>query len=107
MEKGRHTIHRSIHLLSFTLVFCANVYSQENIIVRPTEIDSVLMNPGIGFMTFQRFNGDSLNEGEKWTEGFPIDYQDFDGHLENENHPATSLAYLRIYWKFVEPEKDE
>lgn len=72
--------------------------------VRPKEIDEVLVNPGVGFMTFQRFNGDSLNAGLKWTEGFPIDYQPFTGNLTNQNHPLTSMAYFRIYWKFVEPE---
>ena len=81
-------------------------FSQETMTVRPKEIDEVLVNPGIGFMTFQRFNGDELNKGKKWTEGFPIDYQPFDGDLENESHPLTSLAYFRVYWRFVEPEKD-
>ena len=81
--------------------------SQETVTVRPKEIDDVLTNPGIGFMTFQRFNGDKLNEGKKWTEGYPIVYQDFDGNLENDGHPMTSLAYFRVYWKFVEPAKDE
>jgi hypothetical protein len=71
--------------------------------VRPIEIDDVLVNPGIGFTTFQRFNGDRLNEGLKWTEGYPIDYQKPTGSLTNENHPRTSIAYFRIYWKFVEP----
>ena len=55
-------------------------------------------------MTFQRFNGDELNEGAGWTEGFPIDYQDFKGNLTNKDHPATTIAYWRIYWKFLEPE---
>jgi hypothetical protein len=77
---------------------------QESIIVRPIEIDEVLINPGIGFMTFQRFNGDDLNEGLKWTEGFPIEYQEWDGELDNDHHPLTSIAYFRVYWKFVEPE---
>jgi len=81
--------------------------AQETVTVRPQEIDDVLINPGIGFMTFQRFNGDSLNEAKKWTEGYPIEYQDFDGNLENENHPMTSLAYFRIYWRFIEPASDE
>ncbi|RED54472.1 DUF4832 domain-containing protein [Cohnella phaseoli] len=72
---------------------------------RPKLIDDVLINPGIGFMTFQRFNGDKLNEGKGWTEGSPIVYQDFDGNLENENHPATTIAYFRVYWKYMEPEK--
>src|SRR5690349_18085363 len=72
--------------------------------VRPKEIDDALVNPGVGFMTFQRFNGDSLNAGLKWTEGFPIDYQPFSGSLTNQNHPLTSIAYFRVYWKFVEPD---
>lgn len=80
-------------------------YSQ--IIVRPKLIDDVLINPGIGFMTFQRFNGDSLNEGKTWTEGHPIDYQPFEGKLETPNHPMTSIAYFRIYWKYLEPRQGE
>jgi len=51
-------------------------FAQETVIIRPNEIDDVLLNPGIGFMTFQRFNGDELNEGKRWTEGKPIVYQD-------------------------------
>jgi hypothetical protein len=74
------------------------------VIIKPVEIPDVLTNPGMGFMTFQRFNGDELNEGARWTEGFPIDYQQFDGDLTNKNHPATTIAYWRIYWKFIEPE---
>jgi len=48
----------------------------------------------MGFMTFQRFNGDALNEGAGWTEGFPIDYQTFKGDLSNKNHPATTISLL-------------
>ena len=86
---------------------CASAFAQKTVVVRPKEIDDVLVNPGIGFMTFQRFNGDALNEGKKWTEGYPIVYQEFDGNLENEDHPMTSLAYFRVYWKFIEPARDE
>jgi len=73
-------------------------------VIKPVEINDVITNPGMGFMTFQRFNGDDLNEGSGWTEGFPIDYQNFDGDLTNKDHPATTIAYWRIYWKFLEPE---
>ncbi len=75
------------------------------IVIRPAEIDDVIRNPGMGFMTFQRFNGDDLNEGSGWTEGFPIVYQAFDGDLTNQDHPATTIAYFRIYWRYLEPEK--
>jgi len=73
--------------------------------------DEILNNPHMGFTTFQRFNGDklndlSLNNGQGWTEGYPIDYQEWDGAtLQNENHPDTTIAYWRVYWRFVEPER--
>lgn len=38
------------------------------VVVKPVEIFDILNNPGIGFMTFQRFNGDNLNKGSTWTE---------------------------------------
>ncbi len=78
---------------------------REILTVRPTETAEVLVNPGMGFMTFQRFNGDDLNAGPGWTEGLPIEYQTFDGDLANQDYPDTSLAYFRINWRFVEPEK--
>ena len=80
-------------------------FAQKPIVVRPVEIDDVLTNPGIGFTTFQRFNGDALNAGTGWTEGFPIAYQEFKGSLKNPDHPDTSIAYFRVYWRYIEPER--
>src|SRR5215510_8692249 len=54
------------------------------LVVRPKEIDDVLVNPGIGFTTFQRFNGDTLTTLKNksgWTEGHPIVYQAPGGDL--------------------------
>jgi hypothetical protein len=100
-----HVVYR--FTLALMTLWPMTAWSQKMVTIRPTEIDDVLINPGIGFMTFQRFNGDTLNEGKKWTEGYPIVYQEFDGDLTNENHPMTSLAYFRVYWKFIEPVRDE
>ncbi|MEZ4810704.1 MAG: DUF4832 domain-containing protein [Allomuricauda sp.] len=72
--------------------------------VYPKESDALLLNPGIGFTTFQRFNGDDLNPGMDWTEGLPIVYQDFDGDLTNKNHPQTTIAYFRVNWRYLEVE---
>lgn len=80
---------------------------QGTAVIRPVESDDVLNNPGIGFTTFQRFNGDDLNTGSGWTEGFPIAYQEFDGNLTNKDYPPTTIAYFRVYWKFFEPEKEQ
>ena len=89
----------AILLLSFV-----SISAQETVIVRPVETDDILVNPGMGFMTFMRFNGDTLNINRRWSEGHPIDYQRFEGSLENPNYPATSIAYFRIYWKYLELE---
>ena len=100
-------ISRLIIFFSITIILIGgsftSVFAQETITVRPTEIDDILTNPGIGFMTFQRFNGDTLNQAKRWTEGKPIVYQQFNGNLENKDHPMTTIAYFRIYWKFIEP----
>ena len=94
--------------LIFALITSYPVFAQsENpsqIKVFPKEIFDVLHNPGIGFTTFQRFNGDTLNAGTGWTEGWPIEYQHFDGDLSNVNHPQTTIAYFRVSWRFLEPE---
>lgn len=74
----------------------------ETVRVRPAEIFDVLNNPGIGFTTFQRFNGDTLNYGLHWIEGAPIVYQDFDGDLSNKDYPQTTIAYFRVNWIFLE-----
>ena len=92
------------YLICFLTSITGEILAQKTIYVRPNEIDDILTNPGMGFMTFQRFNGDELNEGIGWTEGFPIEYQNFDGNLKNKEHPTTSIAYFRVYWKFMEPE---
>jgi len=96
-------------IIFLTITLLANCFAiaQERptqVKVYPKEIFDVLHNPGIGFMTFQRFNGDTLNAGISWTEGWPIDYQEFDGDLTNPNHPQTTIAYFRVSWKFFEPE---
>ena len=35
---------------------------------------------------------------------FQLNTRIFDGNLENKDHPMTSIAYFRVYWKFMEPE---
>ena len=93
-------------LMIFALVYATTLIAQHHpantVKVYPKESHELLLNPGIGFTTFQRFNGDTLNSGIGWTEGFPIVYQDFDGNLDNENHPQTTLAYFRVNWRFLE-----
>lgn len=102
---------RCLFLLLLAGWFCTiqptNGFGQEPgiVVVKPKPFDGTLVNPDIGFTTFQRFNGDSLNTGTKWTEGFPIQYQPFHGSLQTKDFPMTTIAYFRIYWRFVEPQQ--
>ena len=102
---------RTVGFTFLTLVgligVAAVALAQDVRIVRPVETAEVLVNPGMGFMTFQRFNGDALNEGSGWTEGRPIAHQPWKGDLTNVDHPPTSLAYFRVNWRFVEPSPRE
>ncbi len=83
-------------------ILFAQPHSKGTIKVYPDESDELLLNPGMGFMTFQRFNGDTLNTGMGWTEGYPVVYQKFDGNLTNEHYPQTTIAYFRVNWRFLE-----
>ena len=96
---------KSVGLLLTVGLSAGALAQQATVVVKPIETNAVLTNPGIGFTTFQRFNGDSLNAGTSWTEGFPIQYQPFRGELQIQDHPMTSIAYFRVYWRFIEPEK--
>lgn len=53
-------------------------------IVKPVESMDVLINPGIGFISNQRFDGDSLTGGR----GF---------------YPRTSVAFYCFFWQQIEP----
>jgi hypothetical protein len=107
-----HILHqKSVYkLLFFSLLFLQGYLSPAQIPagmigVRPVEIDSVLLNPGMGFMTFQHFNGDSLFPGAGWKEGYPIEYQSSKTR-QNKNYPQTSIAYWRVYRRYLQPEKN-
>ena len=79
-------------LLCFVLLAAA-APAQRTVIVRPAQIDDVLVNPGIGFMTFQRANGDGAGGGGR-SKAVP-----------GKDYPQTSMDYLRVYWNFFEPEE--
>ena len=41
--------------------FTPSAAQKDTVVVRPKEISDVLVNPGMGITTFQRFNGQALN----------------------------------------------
>lgn len=61
------------------------------------------MNPGMGIQTFQRYNGDPINAGQRWSEEGPT------AKLAAANgktgFPESSIAYCRWFWNELEPEQ--
>ena len=72
------------------------------VVVRPAESDEVLVNPGMGITTFQRFNGQTLNSGLTWSEEGPT--AKLADAANSPDFPAASIAYCRWFWDTIEPE---
>ncbi len=77
--------------------------AQQNVVVvRPKEIHDVLVNPGMGITTFQRFNGQEPNPPLKWSEVGPV--AKLPAAATTPDFPEASVAYCRWYWNVLEPE---
>jgi Domain of unknown function (DUF4832) len=79
----------------------ASAADEELVIVRPRLIDDLLVNPGIGLQTFQRFDGQPLNPALTWSDEGPID-PPADAPARAD-YPASSIAYFRWFWSQIEP----
>lgn len=70
--------------------------------------DKLYNNPHKGFTTFQRFNGDSLNENWQVNRGYLMEYipkrKDLIFKTDND-YPDTGIAYFRVPWRTLEPEE--
>lgn len=71
--------------------------------MRPIETRSVLVNPGMGITTFQRFNGQALNPPLTWSEEGPI--ARLPQAAAKPDFPEASIAYCRWYWSVIEPKR--
>src|SRR5258707_7858699 len=85
------------------LTMSAPGIAQSNVVVvRPKEIHDVLVNPGMGITTFQRFNGQEPNPPLKWSEVGPV--AKLPAAATTPDFPEASVAYCRWYWNVLEPE---
>src|SRR5438132_7561641 len=67
-------------------------FAQSNVVVvRPKEIHDVLVNPGMGITTFQRFNGQEPNPPLKWFEVGPV--AKLPQAPTKPDFPDTSISY--------------
>jgi len=93
---------RSVGLIAVMALSISQAPAQETVIVRPAEIDDILVNPGMGITTFQRFNRQAIYPGLQWSEVGPeTRVEDAD---PPPDFPPTSVAYLRWFWSQLEPE---
>ena len=102
-----HCARRLLLMLASSLLLCAaatDIASQERnvVVVRPKEIQDVLVNPGMGITTFQRFNGQEPNPPLKWSELGPE--KKLPPAASKPDFPDTSVSYCRWYWNVLEPE---
>jgi hypothetical protein len=90
----------NVFFLGFVLDFAA-LAQGDRLVFRPVELGDVLVNPGMGITTFQRFNGQSVNPGLEWSEEGPTRKIT----EEPTDFPLTSIAYCRWFWEALEPEQ--
>src|SRR4051794_7650206 len=76
---------------------------RDTVVLRPKEISDVLVNPGMGITTFQRFNGQALNPPLTWSEVGPV--TKLPQADPKPDFPETTIAYCRWYWEAIEPEQ--
>ena len=87
-----------------TLVLAGFAVAQSRrVVIRPKEIGDVLVNPGMGITTFQRFNGQAPNPPLKWSEVGPM--TKLPQAATKPDFPDTSISYCRWYWNALEPEQ--
>lgn len=85
-------------------IFVTAFGQNETVVIRPEASDEILVNPGMGITTFQRFNGQPLNQGLRWSEEGPTTK-----HVEpaaRSVFPDTSIAYCRWFWSEIQPAAD-
>ena len=93
----------TMRLITILILSCSSVaiQAEQATVVRPTEIDDILVNPGMGIETFNRFSGQALNEGVKWSEAGP-EGPIPDAPPRTLDFPGSSVAYLRWFWSQLE-----
>src|SRR5438034_427808 len=88
-------------LMLLLAIWTTNLSAQTNVVViRPTDIPDLLVNPGMGITTFQRFNGQALNSPSEWSERGPE--AKLPQASPKPDFPETSISYCRWYWDTLE-----
>ena len=94
---------RTLQVMLALAVSVSTFAQSGNMILRPKEIHDVLVNPGMGIETFQRFRGQAIYPDLRWSEVGPEGpVADATGVVD---FPDSSVAYLRWFWWQLEPQQ--
>jgi hypothetical protein len=94
-----------MRLLALPAALISTCLAQQTVRVIPKEIHDVLVNPGMGIQTFQRFNGQAINAGLRWSEVGPE--QAAQDAAQKVDFPDSSVAYFRWFWSQLEPQQGQ
>jgi hypothetical protein len=84
----RHYPSVAIMLLLLTSLPSLSQNPDHLTVIKPKENHDVLVNPGMGFMTFQPTEGDKEDPS-------------------GQGYPVMTITYWRKYWRLIEPEMDQ
>lgn len=88
--------------IAILATFAQSSFGQKSdVVVLPEEIKGVLINPGEGIETFQRFNGDAINPGLSWSEAGPT--TTLEPAATKPDFPPSTISYCRWFWETLEP----
>ncbi len=90
-------------ILLFVFASSPGVSQTKTTVIRPLPIQDLLVNPGMGITTFQRFNGQAIYPGLQWSEVGPE--KQVEDAATPPDFPEASVAYLRWFWHQIEPEQ--
>jgi Domain of unknown function (DUF4832) len=91
---------RNVSVLFFLCGWAVLPAQSPTNVIRPVEIDDVLVNPGMGIQTFQRFNGEALYPTLQWSEAGPT--APARPPASKPDFPDTTLSYCRWFWSELE-----
>ncbi|MEO6828789.1 MAG: DUF4832 domain-containing protein [Acidobacteriaceae bacterium] len=97
------TIRGHLWILLVLAIGIPGYAQSDTVIVRPVESQGVLVNPGMGITTFQRFNGQTSNPPLTWSENGPV--TTLPQAATKPDFPQASIAYCRWYWNVLEPQQ--
>jgi hypothetical protein len=98
-------MHSALRCLLLCITISQPPAQTLTVVVYPTEIHDVLVNPGMGIQTLQRYNGDALNAGIEWSEEGPV--QILKPPAEKPEFPSSTVAYCRWHWSTLEPKQGD